>query len=87
LATADDVPGPVVPPDRDDLCDRRDEDRRSESAIPWHARSEVAKTMTRVWTADTFVDFDHGLNKAINKICEALGDSVTRPRFVETART
>ena len=39
---------------------------------------------SRVWTADTFVDFDHGLNKAINKIREALGDSAENPRFVET---
>jgi TolB-like protein/DNA-binding winged helix-turn-helix (wHTH) protein len=32
----------------------------------------------------TFVDFDHGLNKAISKIREALGDSAENPRFVET---
>src|SRR6266542_2118102 len=38
----------------------------------------------RLWTADTFVDFDHGLNKAINKIREALGDSAESPRFIET---
>ena len=38
----------------------------------------------RLWTADTFVDFDHGLNKAINKIRETLGDSATSPRFIET---
>jgi TolB-like protein/DNA-binding winged helix-turn-helix (wHTH) protein/Tfp pilus assembly protein PilF len=38
----------------------------------------------RLWTADTFVDFDHGLNKAINKIREALGDSAQSPRYVET---
>lgn len=38
----------------------------------------------RVWPADTFVDFDHGLNKAINKIREALGDSAENPRFIET---
>ena len=38
----------------------------------------------RVWTADTFVDFDHGLNKAINKIRGALGDSAASPRFIET---
>ena len=38
----------------------------------------------RLWPADTFVDFDHGLNKAINKIREALGDSASSPRFVET---
>ena len=39
---------------------------------------------SKLWTADTFVDFDHGLNKAINKIREALGDSAESPRFVET---
>ncbi len=38
----------------------------------------------RLWPADTFVDFDHGLNKTINKIREALGDSAESPRFVET---
>jgi TolB-like protein/DNA-binding winged helix-turn-helix (wHTH) protein/tetratricopeptide (TPR) repeat protein len=38
----------------------------------------------RLWPANTFVDFDHGLNKAINKIREALGDSADTPRFVET---
>lgn len=38
----------------------------------------------RVWSADTFVDFDHGLNKAINKLREALDDSAASPRFVET---
>jgi len=45
------------------------------------SREELQKT---VWPADTFVDFDHGLNKAINKIREALGDSAESPRFVET---
>jgi TolB-like protein/DNA-binding winged helix-turn-helix (wHTH) protein/Flp pilus assembly protein TadD len=44
-------------------------------------RDELQRT---VWAADTFVDFDHGLNKAINKIREALGDSAESPRFVET---
>jgi TolB-like protein/DNA-binding winged helix-turn-helix (wHTH) protein/Flp pilus assembly protein TadD len=38
----------------------------------------------KLWSAGTFVDFDHGLNKAINKIREALGDSAESPRFVET---
>ena len=38
----------------------------------------------QLWPGDTFVDFDHGLNKAINKIREALGDSAENPRFVET---
>jgi TolB-like protein/DNA-binding winged helix-turn-helix (wHTH) protein/Flp pilus assembly protein TadD len=44
-------------------------------------REELQK---RLWPADTFVDFDHGLNKAINKIRHALGDSAESPRFVET---
>ena len=38
----------------------------------------------KVWPADTFVDFDTGLNKAIRKIREALGDSADSPRFIET---
>src|SRR5450631_4177231 len=37
-----------------------------------------------IWPADTFVDFDHSLNTAVNKIREALGDSASSPRFVET---
>lgn len=44
-------------------------------------RDELRKGL---WPADTFVDFDHGLNKAINKIREALGDAAENPRFVET---
>jgi TolB-like protein/Flp pilus assembly protein TadD len=38
----------------------------------------------KLWPSDTFVDFDKGLNTAINKIREALGDSAESPRFVET---
>ena len=38
----------------------------------------------RLWPADTFVDFDHSLNTAINKLREALGDSAGSPRFIET---
>jgi len=38
----------------------------------------------RLWPADSFGDFDHGLNKAINKIREALADSALHPRFIET---
>jgi Tol biopolymer transport system component/DNA-binding winged helix-turn-helix (wHTH) protein len=37
-----------------------------------------------LWPADTFVDFDHGLNAAINRLRDALGDSADSPRFVET---
>ena len=44
-------------------------------------REELQK---KLWPVDTFVDFDHGLNKAINKIRDALGDSAENPRFVET---
>jgi eukaryotic-like serine/threonine-protein kinase len=43
-------------------------------------REELQK---RLWP-DTFVDIDHNLNTAINKIREALGDSAESPRFVET---
>jgi Tol biopolymer transport system component/DNA-binding winged helix-turn-helix (wHTH) protein len=38
----------------------------------------------RIWSTDTFVDFDRGLNKAINRIREALGDLAGTPRFIET---
>ncbi len=38
----------------------------------------------KLWPADTFVDFDHGLNAAVNKLREALGDSAEAPRYVET---
>lgn len=38
----------------------------------------------KLWPSDTFVDFDNGLNTAINKIREALGDSADHPKFIET---
>jgi cholera toxin transcriptional activator len=38
----------------------------------------------QLWPADTFVDFDHSLNTAVNKLREALGDSASTPRYVET---
>src|SRR5450631_2635003 len=44
-------------------------------------REEVRQ---KLWAADTFVDFDHSLNTAINKVREALGDSASSPRYVET---
>lgn len=44
-------------------------------------RDEIRK---RLWPEDTFVDFDHGLNNAVNRLREALGDSAESPRFVET---
>ena len=44
-------------------------------------REEIRK---RLWPADTFVDFDHGLNTVVNKLRETLGDSAANPRFIET---
>jgi cholera toxin transcriptional activator len=38
----------------------------------------------RLWPADTFVDFDHGLNTAINQVRSALGDSAANPKFIQT---
>src|SRR5215468_2253901 len=38
----------------------------------------------RLWEPGTFVDFDRGLNKAINHLREALGDSAEHPIFIET---
>jgi TolB-like protein/Tfp pilus assembly protein PilF len=45
------------------------------------SREELQK---RIWPADTFVDFDHGLNNAVKKLREALGDDAEKPRFIET---
>ena len=39
---------------------------------------------TLLWAPDIFVDFDHGLNTAVNKIREALSDSAEEPRYIET---
>ena len=44
-------------------------------------REELQK---KLWPSDTFVDFDHSLNTAINTVREALGDSASSPRYVET---
>jgi len=38
----------------------------------------------RLWPQETFVDFDHSLNTAINKLRESLGDSAENPRFIAT---
>jgi TolB-like protein/Tfp pilus assembly protein PilF len=38
----------------------------------------------RLWPTDTFVDFDHGLNAAVNKLRDALNDSAEKPNYVET---
>jgi TolB-like protein/Flp pilus assembly protein TadD len=44
-------------------------------------REELQK---RIWPADTFVDFDQGLNNAVKRLREALGDDAEKPRFIET---
>ena len=44
-------------------------------------RDELCK---RLWPGDTFVDFEHGLNAAIKRLRDVLGDSADSPRFVET---
>src|SRR5689334_20182474 len=38
----------------------------------------------RLWPEDTFVDFDHGLNTAVAKLRDVLGDSASNPKFIET---
>jgi len=45
------------------------------------SREEIQK---RLWPRDTFVDFDLGLNSAVKKLRQALGDESDNPRFVET---
>ena len=37
----------------------------------------------RVWPTDTFVDFDHGINNAVKRLREALGDIAETPRYIE----
>jgi DNA-binding winged helix-turn-helix (wHTH) protein len=45
------------------------------------AREELRQ---KLWKEDTFVDFDHSLNTAVNKVREVLGDSASSPQYVET---
>lgn len=44
-------------------------------------REEMRK---RLWGEGTFVDFDHALNSAVNKLRDALKDSASQPRYIET---
>src|SRR6202142_2173739 len=44
-------------------------------------REEISREL---WPDGTFVDFEHGVNSAVNRIREALGDTASSPRFVET---
>src|SRR6266550_1784226 len=45
------------------------------------SRDELRQAL---WPADTFVDFDHGLNNSVKRIRDALGDSADAPRYIET---
>lgn len=45
------------------------------------AREEIQRTL---WPAGTFVDFENGLNSAVNRLRDALGDSAEEPKFIET---
>src|ERR1700748_284599 len=44
-------------------------------------REEISKEL---WPDGTFVDYEHGVNSAVNRVREALGDKANSPRFVET---
>lgn len=44
-------------------------------------REEIRR---KLWPDGTFVDFEHGVNSAVNRIREALGDKASNPRFIET---
>lgn len=44
-------------------------------------REEIAR---HLWPGDTFVDFEHGVNSAINRLRDALSDKAANPRFIET---
>src|SRR5258705_14014417 len=44
-------------------------------------RTEIEKAL---WGEDQFVEFEHGINTAMRKIREALGDDLEKPRFIET---
>jgi DNA-binding winged helix-turn-helix (wHTH) protein len=44
-------------------------------------REEIS---SELWPDGTFVDYEHGVNSAVNRIREAIGDTATNPRFIET---
>jgi TolB-like protein/DNA-binding winged helix-turn-helix (wHTH) protein/Tfp pilus assembly protein PilF len=51
-----------------------------------HAGEPVTREelQRRIWPSDTFVDFERGLNNAVKRLREALGDSAETPRYIET---
>jgi DNA-binding winged helix-turn-helix (wHTH) protein len=60
--------------------------RRVLALLVQHAGEVVSRDQLRahLWPADTFVDFEHGLNAAVKRLRDVLGDAADRPRFVET---
>jgi DNA-binding winged helix-turn-helix (wHTH) protein len=52
-----------------------------EPPVRMRTRKEIQQ---RLWPANTFVDFEHGLNKVVHSLREALGEPATNPRFIET---
>ncbi len=73
---------------------RNDSGRQSLSAQPLNVLLALAdrpgEVVTRealrqrLWPADTYVDFEHGLNAIIKRLRDALGDSADTPRYIET---
>src|SRR5262245_6504370 len=64
----------------------QDKPRKSLTRLLEHPHELVARDELRrdLWPADTFVDFEHGLNAAIKRLRDALGDSADTPVFIET---
>ena len=56
------------------------------AALLEHPREVITREelRMRLWPSDVVVDFDSGLNRAINRLREALGDDADNPRFIET---
>jgi DNA-binding winged helix-turn-helix (wHTH) protein len=52
-----------------------------EPPLRLHTRGEIQQ---RLWPSNTFVDFEHGMNKIVHSLRGELGDSATNPRFIET---
>jgi DNA-binding winged helix-turn-helix (wHTH) protein len=55
-----------------------------EQPVRMRTREEIQR---RLWPGNTFVDFEHSLNKVVHSLREALGDSAFNPRFIETVAT
>ena len=55
-----------------------------DSPLRVRTREEIQR---HLWPANTFVDFEHGMNKVVHSLREALGDSATNPRYIETVNS